>query len=80
MPKKREPMFKIIPTIWKKRYRKEWLRELINNKRNKKGAERTITAWELNELIENKMKELDTCFESDAVEALIEEVRNGKEY
>ena len=73
-------MFKIIPTIWKKRYRKEWLRELINNKRNKKGAERTITAWELNELIENKMKELDTCFESDAVEALIEEVRNGKEY
>ena len=80
MPKKREPVFKIIPTTWKERYRKEWLRELINNKRNKKGAERTITAWELNELIENKMKELGTCFERDAVEALIEEVRNGKEY
>ena len=80
MPKKREPVFKIIPTTWKEKYRKQWLREMINNKRNKKGAERTITAWELNELIENKMKELDTCFERDAVEALIEEVRNGKEY
>lgn len=80
MPRKREPVFKIIPTTWREKYRKEWLREMINNKRNKKGAERTITAWELNELIENKMKELGTCFEKDAVEALIEEVRNGKEY
>lgn len=76
----RKMIFRIIPTDWKNKWRKAWLRELINKRRIASESRRTISAQELNEIIDNKMIELDTVFEKDAVEALIEEVKNGKEY
>jgi hypothetical protein len=77
---RREMVYKIISKDWRSRYRKSWLREMISKKRIQKGTVRPISAWELNALIEEKMKEMGTCIESEAVEALIEEVKNGKEY
>jgi hypothetical protein len=77
---KREMVYKIMSKDWRSKYRKGWLREMINKKRMQKKTIRPISAWELNAVIEEKMKEIGTCMESEAIEALIEEVRNGKEY
>lgn len=79
MSRKREKVYKIVPTGWKTRYRKSWLRELINKRRIAKGGVRTISAWELNAVIEEKMVEINTCMENEAVEVLIEEVKAGRE-
>ena len=76
--KKRESVYKIISNDWRTRYRKSWLRELISKRRMARGV-RPISAWELNVLIENKMQEMGTPMESVAVEALIEDVKNGAE-
>ncbi len=79
MGRKREIMFKIIPTDWKDKFRKDWLRELINKRRIKNGGDRTISTQQLNAVIEEKMREMNTSFEIKAINELIEEVKNGKE-
>lgn len=70
----------ITPTTWRDRYKRDYLRELINRQRLKAGGVRTIQGWQLNEIIVKEMELLKTSKQIDALESLIEKVRNGEKY